>query len=205
MSLPVIRIEDVAGHPAFRHLSTLDPLIDVDLRYATANNFAGRVLYRDWDCAWLRQEAAAALETSAAWMAAQRPGWRIRLLDALRPHRVQQAIWSEVVGTHMQDYFADPARGSIHSFGFAVDVTLLTPAGREADMGTAFDEMSLLSHPALNDEHLALGVLSVAQVTERGWLHAAMARGGFRGIPTEWWHFDFGERAAIRRDGPRVD
>ncbi len=205
MSLSVIRVEDVAQHPAFRHLSTLDALIDVDLRYPTANNFAGRVLYRDWDCAWLRSEAATGLEAAGHWLAQQRPGWRIRLLDALRPHRVQQAIWAEVVGTPMQDYFADPARGSIHSFGMAVDVTLLSPEGQEADMGSAFDEMSLLSHPAMNDEHLALGTLSAAQVTDRGWLHAAMVRGGFRGIPTEWWHFDCGDRVAVRRDGPRVD
>ncbi|MBL8328263.1 MAG: D-alanyl-D-alanine dipeptidase [Rubrivivax sp.] len=205
MSLQTLSIEAVAGHAAFRHLSTLDALIDVDLRYPTANNFAGRVLYRDWDCAWLRQEAAAGLEVAAAWLAAQRPGWRIRVLDALRPHRVQQAIWADVVGTPMQTYFADPARGSIHSFGMAVDATLLTPQGTEADMGSAFDEMSLISHPAMNDEHLALGQLTAAQVTDRGWLHAAMVRGGFRGIPTEWWHFDWGDRATVRLTGPRVD
>lgn len=205
MALSTIRIEEVPGHPAFRHLSTLDARIDVDLRYPTSNNFAGRVLYRDWDCAWLRQEAAAGLEAAAAWLAQQRPGWRIRVLDALRPHRVQQAVWADVVGTPMQDYFADPARGSIHSFGMAVDVTLLSPQGQEADMGSGFDEMSLLSHPAMNDEHLALGALTAAQVTERGWLHAAMVRGGFRGIPTEWWHFDHGDRVALRRDGLRVD
>lgn len=204
MGLPTLRIEDIAGHPAFRHLSGLHPSIDVDLRYATDRNFAGRVLYAGWDCAWLRAEAAAGLEAAAAWLAASRPGWRIRLLDALRPHRVQQALWAEVAGTPLQAYLADPARGSIHSFGMAVDVTLLSPQGREADMGSAFDEMSLLSHPAMNDEHLALGALSAAQVTERGWLHAAMVRGGFRGIPTEWWHFDFGDRDGVRRTLPRV-
>lgn len=205
MSLPTLRIEDIAAHPAFRHLSGLHPSIDVDLRYATDRNFAGRVLYSGWDCAWLRAEAAAGLEAAAEWLAASRPGWRIRLLDALRPHRVQQALWAEVAGTPLQAYLADPARGSIHSFGMAVDVTLLSPQGSEADMGSAFDEMSLLSHPAMNDEHLALGALTAAQVTERGWLHAAMVRGGFRGIPTEWWHFDFGDRATVRSEGPRVD
>jgi zinc D-Ala-D-Ala dipeptidase len=205
MSLETLRIEEVAAHPLFRHLSTLDARIDVDLRYTTANNFAGRVLYADWDCAWLRQEAAIGLEAAAQWLAAARPGWRIRLLDALRPHRVQQAVWRDVVGTPMQHYFADPARGSIHSFGMAVDVTLVSPEGHEADMGSGFDEMTLRSHPSMNDEHLALGVLTAAQVTERGWLHAAMVRGGFRGIPTEWWHFDHGDRVALRHTGPRVD
>lgn len=200
-----IPVESVGGHPDFRHLSTLDPRIDVDLRYPTERNFAGRVLYVGYDCAWLRREAAAGLEAAASWLQDQRPGWRIRVLDALRPHRVQQALWDQAVGTPMQTYFADPARGSIHSFGMAVDVTLLDPQGDEVDMGSGFDEMTLRSHPALHDEHLALGVLSAAQITERGWLHAAMVRGGFRGIPTEWWHYDFGDRVQVRRNLPRVD
>ena len=198
-----LRVETIAGHPHFRHLHTL-PAVAVDLRYASADNFAGRVLYRDIDCAWLRAEAAAGLEAAAAWLAAQRPGWRLLVLDALRPQRVQEAIWADVAGTPAQDYFADPVRGSIHSFGMAVDVTLLDAQGREADMGSGYDEMSLRSHPMLDAEHLALGVLTAAQLAERGWLHAAMARGGFRAIPTEWWHFDHGDRDAVRRDLPRV-
>jgi len=200
----VIRIEDIAGHADFRRLQTLR-LVEHDLRYATANNFSGRVLYPGIDCAWLRAEAAAGLETAAEWLARERPGHRLIVLDALRPHRVQVAIWADVAGTPAALYFADPARGSIHSFGMAVDVTLLDPQGREVDMGSGFDEMSLKSHPSMNDEHLALGVLSAAQVTERGWLHAAMVRGGFRGIATEWWHFDFGDRERVRRELPRVD
>lgn len=200
----VIRVEDVATHPDFRRLSTLRG-VGHDLRYATTNNFAGRVLYAGFDCAWLRAEAAAGLETAAAWLAQSRPGWRLVVLDALRPHRVQQAIWADVAGTPAALYFADPARGSIHSFGMAVDVTLIASDGTEADMGSGFDEMSLRSHPALDAEHLALGVLTAAQITERGWLHAAMVRGGFHGIPTEWWHFDFGDRDRVRREWPRVD
>jgi D-alanyl-D-alanine dipeptidase len=200
-----LRVEDLAGHPDFRRLDTLGHGIDIDLRYTTANNFTGHVLYAGIDCAWLRREAAAGLEASAQWLGQRRPGWRLRVLDALRPHRVQQAIWANVVGTSAQEYFADPARGSIHSFGMAVDVTLLDPHGQEVDMGSAFDEMNLKSHPALNDEHLALGVLSATQVIERGWLHAAMVRGGFRGIPTEWWHFDHGDRQTVRREWPRID
>ena len=198
-----LRCEDIAQHADFRRLASLRGVAH-DLRYAGPHNFAGRVLYRGLDCAWLRREAAAGLEAAAAWLAQARPGFGLLVLDALRPQRVQEAIWAEVAGTPAQAYFAEPGRGSIHSFGMAVDVTLINADGQESDMGSGYDEMSLLSHPMLDAEHLALGVLSAAQLTERGWLHAAMARGGFRAIATEWWHFDHGDRDAVRRDWPRV-
>lgn len=200
----MIRCEDIATHPDFRPLAGVAG-IAIDLRYAGENNFAGKVLYRGLDCAWIRREAANGLEVAADWLDAQRPGYRLLVLDALRPHRVQQQIWDDIRGTPGEAYFADPARGSIHSFGMAVDVTLLDAAGRECDMGSGFDEMSLRSHPEHDAEHLALGVLSAAQIAERGWLRLAMARGGFKGISTEWWHFDHGDRVAVRRDLPRVD
>ena len=203
-SWPPLRCEDVSSHPDFRPLASLAGVVH-DLHYAGADNFAGRVLYAGLDCAWLRREAAAGLEAAAAWLHRARPGYTLRVLDALRPQRVQQAIWAQVAGTPAQAYFADPAIGSIHSFGMAVDVTLVDAQGVESDMGSGYDEMSLRSHPMLDAEHLALGVLSVAQLTERGWLHAAMARGGFRAIATEWWHFDHGDRHAVRRDLPRVE
>jgi len=198
-----VQAEDIAGHPDFRPLAGLVGVLH-DLRYASTHNFAGRVLYTGLDCAWIRREAAAGLEAAAAWASQARPGYRLLVLDALRPQRVQEAIWADVAGTPAQAYFADPVRGSIHSFGMAVDVTLLDAQGRESDMGSGYDEMSLRSHPMLDAEHLALGVLTAAQVAERGWLHAAMARGGFGAIPTEWWHFDHGDRDAVRRDLPRV-
>lgn len=195
--------EQVPGHPDFRPLASLAGVAH-ELRYAGVNNFAGRILYAGLDCAWLRREAAEGLERAAAWLAGARPGFTLLVLDALRPQRVQEAIWSQIAGTPMQDYFADPVKGSVHSFGMAVDVTLLGPDGRERDMGSGYDEMSLRSHPMLDAEHLALGVLTASQVAERGWLHAAMVRGGFRPITTEWWHFDFGDRDQVRRHCPRV-
>jgi D-alanyl-D-alanine dipeptidase len=199
----MLRVEDIARDPAFRRLDTLRG-VELDLRYAGTHNFAGMNLYRGMDCAWLRSEAAAGLEAAAAWLAGQRPGWRILLLDALRPQRVQEAIWNDVAGTEMEHYFANPQRGSIHSFGMAVDVTLLDPEGAEADMGSGFDEMAPASHPALHAEHLQSGVLVREQVAHRDCLRDAMAHGGFQGIPTEWWHFDHGDRERVRRELPRV-
>ncbi len=199
----MIRVEDIAADVRFARLAAL-PEVAHDLRYAGTNNFAGRNLYGAMDCAWLRQEAAAGLQAAAAWLAARRPGWRILVLDALRPQRVQEAIWVDVAGTPQQEYFANPERGSIHSFGMAVDCTLLAPGGQEADMGSGFDEMALASHPELHDAHLASGRLKVAHVAERDCLRDAMAQGGFSGITTEWWHFDHGDRHTVRREMPRV-
>ncbi len=199
----MIPCEDIAGHPDFRALASL-PGIAVDLRYATPDNFVGRDVYGGLDCAWLRREAAEALLNAAEWLTRQRPGYRLLVLDALRPQRVQEALYAELAGTPLAMYLAHPERGSIHSFGMAVDLTVLDPQGAEVDMGTGFDEMTLISHPDHEADHLALGLLTAAQLTERGWLRAAMRQAGFHGISTEWWHFDFGDRIAVRRDLPRV-
>lgn len=198
-----VRVEDIATHPRFRHLGSVRG-VQHDLRYVGSNNFAGRSLYGTLDCAWLRAEAAAGLEAAAQWLATQRRGWHLLVLDALRPQRVQEAIWQDVEGTPMAMYFAHPGRGSIHSFGMAVDVTLQAPDGSEADMGSGFDEMSLVSHPELHAQHLTSGMLTAAHVAERELLSAAMNHGGFAGIGTEWWHFDHGDRSRVRRDFPRV-
>jgi D-alanyl-D-alanine dipeptidase len=199
-----IRIEDLVAGPDWRHLARLAG-VRLDLRYAGTRNFAGRKLYGTLDCAWLRCEAAEGLEAAAAWLAVRHPGWRLLVLDALRPQRVQEAIWRDIAGTPAAPYFADPALGSIHSYGMAVDLTLLDPQGGEADMGTGFDAMTEASHPALHAELLARGVLSAAQVQRRDWLREALAQGGFSGIDNEWWHFNHGDPERVRRELPRVD
>jgi zinc D-Ala-D-Ala dipeptidase len=202
--MSALRAEHLAGHPSFRRLASV-AAIDVDLRYAGTDNFAGRVLYRDLDCAWLRVEAADGLARAAAWLAQHHAGQRLRVLDALRPHRVQEAIWRDVAGTPAARYFADPALGSIHSFGMALDVTLLGSDGRELDMGSGFDEMSERSHPALEDAQLDAGTITSAHVAARQVLRRAMHEGGFHGIATEWWHFNHGDPQRVRATMPRVE
>lgn len=198
-----IASEDVAASPAFRHLDSIGG-IRVDLRYATPNNFVGRDLYSPFDCAWLHVQAAAALERVVAWLAERRPDLTVLVLDALRPQRVQQQLWDALEGTDLRLYLADPARGSIHSYGMALDLTLVDAAGHELDMGTGFDDMTELSHPALEEGFLLAGRLTEAQVTNRRLLREAMLAAGFLGIKTEWWHFDCGDRDLVRRTFQRV-
>jgi D-alanyl-D-alanine dipeptidase len=199
-----MRCEDIDSNPDFRRLASIAG-VAVDLRYAGVRNFVGRDLYGTLDCGWLHRLAAEGLERSAAQLAADAPGHRLLILDALRPHRVQVLLWDHLDGTGLRQYVADPARGSIHSFGLALDATVIDTAGRELDMGSGFDEMTDASHPRLEAEHLANAVLAPVHVRNRELLRRAMAAGGFNGIDNEWWHFDMLDRDHVRRHFVRVE
>jgi D-alanyl-D-alanine dipeptidase len=199
-----MRCELVATHPDFRHLSSVEG-ISVDLRYAGLDNFVGRDLYGSLDCAWLHRLAADGLERASHLLAREAPGHRLLVLDALRPHRVQVQLWDHLDGTDLRQYVADPARGSIHSFGMAVDATLLDPEGQELDMGSGFDEMTAMSHPRLEAQHLASGTLTPEQLRNRELLRNVLSRSGFQGIDNEWWHFEMLDRHHVRQTFTRVD
>lgn len=198
-----ISCETIPDHPEFRHLASIAS-IAVDLRYATPDNFVGRDLYTPLDCHWLHKDAAAALERAVAWLAERRPDYQLLVLDALRPQRVQEQLWEALQGTDLLGYIAEPSRGSIHSFGMALDVTLIDAQGHELDMGTGFDDLSERSHPALEKELLARGELTARQIDNRHWLRNAMLQNGWQGINSEWWHFDCGDRLLVRQNYARV-
>lgn len=199
-----MRCEDIASNPDFRSLSSVAG-IAVDLRYAGLRNFVGRDLYGTLDCAWLHRLAAEGLEHASARLQVEAPGHRVLVLDALRPHRVQVQLWDHLDGTGLRQYVADPAIGSIHSFGMAMDVTVIDPEGRELDMGSGFDEMTEVSHPRLEKVNLAKALLTPAHVRHRELLRNAMAAAGFNGIENEWWHFDMLDRKHVRQHFTRVD
>ena len=199
-----MQIELIHTHPDFQPLGGIAG-IAVDLRYQGTDNFVNRNVYGTWDCAWLHREAAAGLVKAVQWLADHNHPVRLLILDALRPHRVQMLLWEQLKGTGLQTYLASPERGSIHSYGMALDVTLQDQHGHELDMGSGFDEMTPLSHPELEPLHLQHGLLTETQLTNRHLLRNAMLHGGFAGIRTEWWHFDFGHTEQIRRFFERID
>ncbi|MEO8102109.1 MAG: M15 family metallopeptidase [Betaproteobacteria bacterium] len=201
--IPAIPCELVASHAEFRRLDDI-ARIQVDLRYASPNNFVGRDVYSPLDCAWLHCDAARGLEKSVAWLASQQPDLQLMVLDAMRPQRVQEQLWDALRDTDLQMYLANPVRGSIHSFGMAVDITVIDKQGNELDMGTSFDDLTELSHPAKENEFLASGALNRKQLDNRRLLREAMRHGGFAGINTEWWHFDCGDRLVVRTQFARI-
>ena len=198
--LPVELVPTDGRYVCLRNLEC----VVLDLRYAGTNNFAGYSLYRNFDCAWIHGDAFRGLKVAAEFLRDQGGPWSLLVLDALRPQRVQESIWSRIKGTPLEAYFADPAHGSIHSFGMAVDVSLVDGEGRVADMGSGFDQMDALSHPSLETQHLREGRLTSQQIVHRQLLRSAMSFAGFSGIDSEWWHFDFGDRTRIRATYPRV-
>jgi D-alanyl-D-alanine dipeptidase len=199
----LLAIEDLGTSADFRHLSSIAG-IAIDLRYATSDNFVGRDLYSPYDCAWLHKDAAAALEQAVDWLRARRPEHRLLVLDALRPQRVQQQLWDALEGTDLRMYLADPVRGSIHSFGMAVDITIIDGGGEELDMGTGFDDLTERSHPVLEARMVESGELTDRHIANRQLLRDAMGHAGFVGINSEWWHFDCGDRVAVRATYTRV-
>lgn len=198
-----IPCELIPTHPEFRALASITGT-RYQLRYQTSNNFVGRDLYSPLDCAWIHRDAAIALARVVAWLKHERADVTLYVLDALRPQRVQQQMWDALAGTKLRMYLADPARGSIHSFGMAVDVTLLDGDGQELDMGTPFDDLTTLSHPSKEKAFLAKGKLTALHISNRKLLRNAMIHAGFQGISTEWWHFDCGDRLKVRAEFARV-
>ncbi|MDN0084542.1 M15 family metallopeptidase [Crenobacter sp. SG2305] len=193
----IIPLEALAGHDEYVTIRDI-PHVRIDLRYASNNNFIGRDLYGHFDGGFLHRRAATQLAEAARRLQRYKPGWRLLVLDALRPGRVQRQLWAAVEGTPKEIYVANPDRGSIHSFGMAIDLTLEDENGVEQDMGTPFDDFTLLSHPAREKEMLANGKLSAQQHASRLLLRRCMTEAGFATIPTEWWHFDAADKVMIR-------
>lgn len=197
-------IQAVRGSPLFRELRA-GRGIRIELRYATVDNFTGEVLYVGGAPCFLHQAAATKLERAAEVLTTLKTGWSLLVLDALRPRRVQRRMWSFVEGTPQEPYVASPERGSIHGFGYAVDLTLADEAGREVEMGTAFDEFSELSQPCLEEKFLAAGLLSPEHLANRELLRKVMSEAGFTGIPNEWWHFEAKRAEEVRREDVMVE
>jgi D-alanyl-D-alanine dipeptidase len=174
---------------AFQSLKGL-PFLKLDMRYASCRNLCGVDLYEGESDAWLAPEAVAALAKAAETLQILHPGWRFRIYDAARPLSVQRRLFAAVAGSPQQAYVADPAIGSVHNYGYAVDLGLEDAQGREQDFGTPFDAFDPLAHPEKEEGYLREGRLSGRALQLRKDLRAAMVSGGFRQHPLEWWHYD---------------
>lgn len=160
-------------------LKKLITSIILDIRYATENNFVGKPVYQSAH-AYLVKEAAQALANAVQEF--DRLGYYIKIWDAYRPLPVQKIFWQLVPD---ERYVADPAKGSCHNRGCAIDLTLVDKkTSKELDMGTDFDNFTELAHRTY--DKFPPHILENRKLLER-----VMHKHGFIGLPTEWWHFDY--------------
>lgn len=150
--------------------------VEIELAYATANNFTGKPIYARAAC-YLLPEAAEALARAVAIAGAI--GYRLRIYDAFRPREAQWALWNH---TPDPDFVADPRKGGPHTRGCAVDVTLVDATGTPLDMGTGFDDLRPLSHHGVTD-------LPVPCQRNRLTLLGIMTAAGWDFYRNEWWHY----------------
>lgn len=151
--------------------------VRIELKYATKDNFTHKAVYRSSAKCYLHTEAAAAL--SRAVVLAKTQGYRFIVYDAFRPSEAQWKLWEH---TPDPNFLADPRRGSPHSRGVAVDLTLCSWDFTPLDMGTEFDEFDVRSH------HGRLDVNAQAQ-RNRLLLMGIMTSAGWDFYRNEWWHY----------------
>jgi D-alanyl-D-alanine dipeptidase len=152
----------------------------LDIAYATADNFTGRPVYARAGC-YLHPAAAERLETAAEL--ARRLGLLLKIFDAFRPSEAQWRLWA---ARPDPEFLADPRRGSPHSRGVAVDLTLVAADGTPLDMGTPFDAFTPLSHHGAPQ-------LPVAAQQNRLLLLGLMSAAGWDFYAREWWHYQLFE------------
>lgn len=149
--------------------------VDIDIKYATSDNFTGKPVYKAPKC-YLHKEAATAFKKAVEL--AKPLGLRFLVFDAFRPSEAQWKLWEH---TPDPEFLADPNKGSPHSRGVAVDLTL-TRNGNPLDMGTAFDAFTPLSHHGRTD------IPAEAQ-QNRLLLMGIMTTAGWDFYRNEWWHY----------------
>jgi len=158
---------------------SVDPTITVELRYAGRHNFLRHPLYPRGTHALARPEVASALAVAQSFL--RRYQYGLKIWDAYRPVAVQAMLWQ---ASHNSDYVANPGigAGSLHTWGIAVDTTLVDSQIRDVRMPTDFDDFT----PAAMLPYMGPSLEIRAHVRL---LRYAMHKAGFCGLYTEWWHF----------------
>ena len=157
-------------------IAILDPSIIVDMKYATEENFVGIKMYECSRC-FLRPKVAEKIVQIQQALQKQQTG--LKMLDCFRPRPTQQKLWDKVPDPR---YVTNPAKGSMHNRGAAVDLTIVDSLGQELDMGTAFDYFGQEAYHAYTN-------LPDSVLANRKLLKETMETFGFKPIRTEWWHY----------------
>jgi len=189
--VPELRAEAVKAQPPveqgdFRKpdlvdLIQLDPTLKLDIHYASSNNFLGTPVYTE-ALAFLQRPAAEALARANRNLHKQ--GYGLLIFDGYRPWYVTKIFW-DATPPDQHGYVADPAQGSRHNRGCAVDLTIYDlKTGQPVAMPSSYDEFS-------DSAHADYPGGTTEQSAHRELLRKTMEAEGFAVYPNEWWHFDY--------------
>ncbi len=154
------------------------PGICLDLRYATDSNFTTQKIYPATTTAYMRRKAVSCLLNVQKELKTM--GMGLKIFDAYRPYSATELIWQLVKD---ERYAANPAKGSNHNRGIAVDLTIIDlKTMKELDMGTGFDNFSDTAHHNFKS-------LPGTVIKNRQLLRNIMEKNGFIAMETEWWHY----------------
>ncbi len=172
----VVAINDTV----FVDIKDFDATFVLDMKYATTSNFLKTKVYECASC-YLRYKTVVKLLKISKILSQQ--GVKIKLFDCYRPLDVQKKMWRLVSNPN---YVANPAKGSIHNKGCAIDMTLVDASGADFDMGTPFDFFGIeASH---NYQKMPDNVKN-----NRIFLKNIMLSNGFEAFDSEWWHYNLRE------------
>ena len=168
----------IIGDTTFVNLKDYSRDFVYDMKYASDDNFLKAKVYDCAECFLRLKTVKALIEANKVFV---KKGFRIKIFDCYRPLDIQKRMWKIVSNPK---YVADPAKGSIHNRGGAVDITLVYSAtGKELDRGTAFDFFGEeASHNYLN--------ISDEVKNNRKLLKKIMIKKGFNSFDSEWWHYN---------------
>lgn len=165
--------------PDLVDLARFDPRLRLDIRYATPNNFMRRTLY-PVARALAQRPAAEALMRVQSRVEAE--GYGLLIHDAYRPWRITKMMWDETPPAQ-REFVANPANGSRHNRGCAIDLTLHR-GGIAVEMPSPYDDFTPAAYRNYDG-----GTAEARQL--RALLESAMVAEGFIPLPNEWWHFDW--------------
>lgn len=174
-------------------IQSIEPSILVDLKYASTDNFMKQRLYFDIDKLYLQKDVAERLAKVQRYLQELRPDLTLLVYDGVRPLSVQRAMWKALDTIPVKErvkFVSNPASGSIHNYGAAVDLTIAKKDGTPLDMGAGYDDIRKIAYPSWETHFLGTGELTLEQLANRKLLRKVMLSQGFSNIKTEWWHFN---------------
>jgi D-alanyl-D-alanine dipeptidase len=180
-------------------VQSLDSSIRIELKYATEDNFTGKLLYNELHHAFLQSDVAEKLVHAQKLLSLQYPDYHLLIYDAARPFSVQQIMWESVQGTAFRHYVANPEHTGLHNYGAAVDLTIVDASENPLDMGTPFDYFGIKAGINVEDSLMKQKILTVEQVQNRRLLRSVMRQSGFHTVSGEWWHFNACSRSEAKQ------